>query len=296
MESSHGPPHLRRESYAQRRAVRDRQQQWDAALGRRGNAGYAGSDASSTVWGGAGTSVYSGISSRTNATQSYSPYSNYSSQYHRRNSNQFGADRPGDGHIPRPSPSPSNASTTSMQQHRYHSPGYIHSPVPTRLEMLQEDTLSPNDMPIQSQFIRQRQPPPLANVAAQSGTRRDPLANLRSTQAARASPQPSRSTSTPPLRLALRTISTFLPLSLAIPLIFVFLSTLKLLVGLGGYSGIASSPRFGDFEAQRFWMDLTVNHQSPADWYQVGGIDDGDWWRLDYPPLTAYVSWVFGKM
>ena len=81
-------------------------------------------------------------------------------------------------------------------------------------------------------------------------------------------------------------------------------------------------------------MDLTVNEKCGVRWYEVGGVGDGDWWRLDCefsdrvhmgdgaaaklavtmrkgvgadgrglclsllidPPLTAYVSWVFGKM
>ncbi|KAI9848378.1 MAG: Glucosyltransferase-like protein [Thelocarpon superellum] len=45
----------------------------------------------------------------------------------------------------------------------------------------------------------------------------------------------------------------------------------------------------GDFEAQRHWMEITT--QVPmTEWY----FHDLDWWGLDYPPLTAYHSWVLG--
>ena len=46
-------------------------------------------------------------------------------------------------------------------------------------------------------------------------------------------------------------------------------------------TGRADHPRKGDFEAQRFWMDLTVNEKCGVRWYEVGGVGDGDWWRLD---------------
>lgn len=34
---------------------------------------------------------------------------------------------------------------------------------------------------------------------------------------------------------------------------------LRLLVGLHGYSGQGVAPRFGDYEAQRHWMEITVS-------------------------------------
>jgi alpha-1,3-glucosyltransferase len=47
----------------------------------------------------------------------------------------------------------------------------------------------------------------------------------------------------------------------------------------------------GDYEAQRHWMEITT--QLPvSQWY----FHDLEWWGLDYPPLTAYHSWVFGKI
>jgi alpha-1,3-glucosyltransferase len=48
---------------------------------------------------------------------------------------------------------------------------------------------------------------------------------------------------------------------------------------------------FGDFEAQRHWMEIT-SHLPISRWY----FYDLEWWGLDYPPLTAYHSWLLGKM
>jgi alpha-1,3-glucosyltransferase len=47
----------------------------------------------------------------------------------------------------------------------------------------------------------------------------------------------------------------------------------------------------GDFEAQRHWMEITT-HLPMSTWY----FYDLQWWGLDYPPLTAYHSWILGKM
>jgi alpha-1,3-glucosyltransferase len=45
----------------------------------------------------------------------------------------------------------------------------------------------------------------------------------------------------------------------------------------------------GDFEAQRHWMELTW-HLPIGQWYYY----DLQYWGLDYPPLTAYLSWLCG--
>lgn len=45
----------------------------------------------------------------------------------------------------------------------------------------------------------------------------------------------------------------------------------------------------GDYEAQRHWMEVTL-HLPISEWYHY----DLEYWGLDYPPLTAYVSWMFG--
>ncbi|KAK2811162.1 hypothetical protein FQN49_008478 [Arthroderma sp. PD_2] len=47
----------------------------------------------------------------------------------------------------------------------------------------------------------------------------------------------------------------------------------------------------GDFEAQRHWMELTI-HLPTSWWY----FYDLQYWGLDYPPLTAYHSWLLGKI
>jgi ALG6, ALG8 glycosyltransferase family len=48
---------------------------------------------------------------------------------------------------------------------------------------------------------------------------------------------------------------------------------------------------YGDFEAQRHWMEVTL-HLPLREWYYY----DTQWWGLDYPPLTAYVSLLFAKL
>ena len=53
--------------------------------------------------------------------------------------------------------------------------------------------------------------------------------------------------------------------------------------------GYRSPPMFGDYEAQRHWMEL-VFHLPFHQWYKY----DLQYWGLDYPPLTAYVSWICG--
>ncbi|KAJ1912268.1 Glucosyltransferase-like protein [Tieghemiomyces parasiticus] len=62
-------------------------------------------------------------------------------------------------------------------------------------------------------------------------------------------------------------------------------------VGLGSYSGEGVNPTYGDYEAQRHWMELTY-HLPVDQWYTYSP----DYWRLDYPPLSAYVSWVCGAV
>lgn len=46
---------------------------------------------------------------------------------------------------------------------------------------------------------------------------------------------------------------------------------------------------YGDYEAQRHWMEVMV-HLPLRQWYTY----DLPYWGLDYPPLTAYVSWICG--
>ena len=61
-------------------------------------------------------------------------------------------------------------------------------------------------------------------------------------------------------------------------------------VGVWPHSGMGTPPMFGDYEAQRHWMELTL-WVPLGEWYTY----DLQYWGLDYPPLTAYVSYAFGR-
>ncbi|KAF5360802.1 hypothetical protein D9756_004908 [Leucocoprinus leucothites] len=74
-----------------------------------------------------------------------------------------------------------------------------------------------------------------------------------------------------------------------LPLLVLLSTLLKFCIGLGPYSGHGTPPLFGDYEAQRHWMELTL-HLPFRRWYKY----DLQYWGLDYPPLTAYVSWICG--
>ncbi|XP_003381850.1 dolichyl pyrophosphate Man9GlcNAc2 alpha-1,3-glucosyltransferase [Trichinella spiralis] len=65
--------------------------------------------------------------------------------------------------------------------------------------------------------------------------------------------------------------------------------------GFGTYSGFNNPPMYGDFEAQRHWMEITVNLPL-KEWYIHTNSNDLMYWGLDYPPLTAYHSFLFGKL
>ncbi|KAF0332128.1 putative dolichyl pyrophosphate Man9GlcNAc2 alpha-1,3-glucosyltransferase [Colletotrichum sp. SAR11_59] len=76
-----------------------------------------------------------------------------------------------------------------------------------------------------------------------------------------------------------------------LPLILMVVGLFRWAAGLWGYSGFQKPPMFGDYEAQRHWMEITT--QIPvSQWY----FHDLQWWGLDYPPLTAYHSWLCGKV
>jgi alpha-1,3-glucosyltransferase len=71
---------------------------------------------------------------------------------------------------------------------------------------------------------------------------------------------------------------------------------LRVLVGYQPHSGQdnyhgSHGAYGGDFECQRHWMELTW-HLPLAEWYWY----DLEYWGLDYPPLTAYVSWICGAL
>jgi alpha-1,3-glucosyltransferase len=67
------------------------------------------------------------------------------------------------------------------------------------------------------------------------------------------------------------------------------------LVSVAPYSGQGAAPKFGDYEAQRHWMELTL-HLTPSDWYRNTSDNDLAYWGLDYPPLSAYQSLLHGRI
>ncbi|THD27992.1 Alpha-1 3-glucosyltransferase [Fasciola hepatica] len=71
--------------------------------------------------------------------------------------------------------------------------------------------------------------------------------------------------------------------------------TLRSSVLLHPHSGQGKPPMYGDYEAQRHWMEITTN-LPPSEWYFNSTKNDLNYWGLDYPPLTAYHSWVLGKI
>uniref|UniRef100_A0AC34F1T3 Alpha-1,3-glucosyltransferase n=1 Tax=Panagrolaimus sp. ES5 TaxID=591445 RepID=A0AC34F1T3_9BILA len=79
-----------------------------------------------------------------------------------------------------------------------------------------------------------------------------------------------------------------------IALIAAFLA-IQAVVSTGNYSGYSNAPKFGDFEAQRHWMEITL-HLPINQWYVNSTDNDLSYWGLDYPPLTAYHSYILGKI
>ncbi|KAJ1405375.1 Glycosyl transferase, ALG6/ALG8 [Sesbania bispinosa] len=74
-----------------------------------------------------------------------------------------------------------------------------------------------------------------------------------------------------------------------------FALLVRVLVSLHPYSGAGNSPKFGDYEAQRHWMEITLNLPI-REWYRNGTNNDLSYWGLDYPPLTAYQSFIHGLL
>ncbi|KAL1810101.1 hypothetical protein ACET3Z_027091 [Daucus carota] len=77
--------------------------------------------------------------------------------------------------------------------------------------------------------------------------------------------------------------------------ISVFALLVRVAVSLHPYSGAGNPPKYGDFEAQRHWMEITLG-LPPQEWYRNSTINDLSYWGLDYPPLTAYQSYVHGLL
>ncbi len=76
-------------------------------------------------------------------------------------------------------------------------------------------------------------------------------------------------------------------------LINIFSILLKTLTGLYEYNGENKPPKYGNFETQRHWMEITINLKI-TDWYNDSVSNPKDYWPIDYPPLSAYHSYIFG--
>lgn len=61
------------------------------------------------------------------------------------------------------------------------------------------------------------------------------------------------------------------------------------------HSGQASPPMFGDFEAQRHWMEVT-RYVALRDWYRDTPYNRLQYWGLDYPPGAAYLARGFAAL
>jgi alpha-1,3-glucosyltransferase len=60
---------------------------------------------------------------------------------------------------------------------------------------------------------------------------------------------------------------------------------LRSFVSLHPHSGQGKPPMFGDYEAQRHWMEVAVN-LPVGSWYRNATDNDLQYWGLDYPPLS----------
>ena len=77
--------------------------------------------------------------------------------------------------------------------------------------------------------------------------------------------------------------------------VFLGLVLQRYLVSLWPHSGMGDAPQYGDYEAQRHWMEVTTK-LPVGDWYRQTADNDLAYWGLDYPPLTAFASYAFGRL
>lgn len=70
---------------------------------------------------------------------------------------------------------------------------------------------------------------------------------------------------------------------------------LRAATSLHPYSGEGDAPLFGDYEAQRHWMEVTIE-LPPRLWYRDVTGNNLTYWGLDYPPLSGYASFVAGSL
>ena len=69
----------------------------------------------------------------------------------------------------------------------------------------------------------------------------------------------------------------------------------RAMMSIHPHSGQGTPPMYGDYEAQRHWQEITVNLPL-SEWYFDTKDNNLTYWGLDYPPLTAYHSYIMGKV
>lgn len=92
-----------------------------------------------------------------------------------------------------------------------------------------------------------------------------------------------------PVRRFIRWLAREQLKSAILPLVLLISFLVRWMVARGDWSGRGVEPMHGDFEAQRHWIELTL-HLPTSQWY----FYDLQYWGLDYPPLTAWVSLACG--
>ncbi|WFD34451.1 dolichyl-P-Glc:Man9GlcNAc2-PP-dolichol alpha-1,3-glucosyltransferase [Malassezia cuniculi] len=108
------------------------------------------------------------------------------------------------------------------------------------------------------------------------------------TRSKRPAPAPPATYTDTPLRAVLRAIAQDSAKSVSVLVVLTAL-LVRCAVALGSWSGRGTPPMYGDFEAQRHWIEITL-HLPTRSWYYF----DLGYWGLDYPPLTAWVSLATG--
>ncbi|SNX84228.1 related to ALG6 - glucosyltransferase [Melanopsichium pennsylvanicum] len=92
-----------------------------------------------------------------------------------------------------------------------------------------------------------------------------------------------------PIRRLIRWLAKEQMKTTIFPLVLLVAFLVRWIVARGDWSGKGVQPMHGDFEAQRHWIELTL-HLPTSKWY----FYDLQYWGLDYPPLTAWVSLLCG--
>ncbi|KAE8145322.1 ALG6, ALG8 glycosyltransferase family-domain-containing protein [Aspergillus avenaceus] len=133
--------------------------------------------------------------------------------------------------------------------------------------------------------------PPMPSSYRPRKKRKSPLASTGSNNALLVDAGNGKSSPAFPLASFLWAARAGVSQWLILPLVLMAVGLFRWAVSLWGYSGFQVPPMHGDFEAQRHWMEITT-HLPMSKWYTY----DLQYWGLDYPPLTAYHSWILGKI